>query len=48
MLESDSILPGKLYVSAYAMTPGSPCIVMVQFFDAGIGLRRDLSGSALP
>ena len=31
-----------------SMTPGSPCIVMVQFFDAGIGLRRDLSGSALP
>jgi len=30
------------------MTPGSSIIVMVQFSDADIGLRRDLSGSALP
>ena len=31
-----------------SLTPGSSGIVMVQFSDADIGLRRDLSGSALP
>ena len=31
-----------------SMTPGSSIIVVVQFSDVDIGLRRDLSGSALP
>src|SRR5215469_12346612 len=31
-----------------SMTPGSSIIVTVQFSDADIGLRRVLSGSALP
>ena len=31
-----------------SMTPGSSIIVIVQFSDVDIGLRRDLSGSALP
>ena len=31
-----------------SMTPGSSIIVEVQFSDVDIGLRQDLSGSALP
>ena len=31
-----------------SMTPGSSIIVVVQFSDVDIGLRQDLSGSALP
>ena len=31
-----------------SVTPGSSIIVIVQFSDVDIGLRRDLSGSALP
>src|SRR5467141_1688465 len=31
-----------------SMTPGSSIIVVVQFSDVDIGLRRDLSGSTLP
>ena len=39
-----SFLPGM----PSSMTPGSSVIVMVQFSDADFGLRRDLTGTALP
>src|ERR1700686_4146538 len=51
-LRDPRVVPGfrwlfRLYMPS-SMTPRSSIIVEVQFSDVDIGLRRDLSGSALP
>src|SRR5216683_1501871 len=51
-LSGPRVVPGFRWLFRLDMpssvTPGSSIIVVVQFSDVDIGIRRDLSGSAIP